>query len=111
MLIAVFLIVLGMWNKEGAYISIGFVFVFFLSVFVFMPGDVEYKTGNTVNVSYVYSGSDVVGSNVVVSDVVTGFDDSTSKWFGRWLAIISGLGFGLTLFEYTKSKKDSEADD
>jgi hypothetical protein len=98
MLISIVLIVISIWTGESVYAIIGFIFIFFLSVFIFMPGNISYQTGT--NVSLVMNATSVSGSLV---DTYSDFNDSTSKWFGRWLAMISAIGLVLSLIDGSKS--------
>lgn len=97
MLIALSLIIISILTKEGVFSIIGFIFIFFLSVFVFMPGNLTIPSGSNVNLTI--SGSSVTGT---ITDSYTDFNDTTSQWFGRWLAIISAIGLVLSLIEYTR---------
>lgn len=98
------MIVIGLWTGEGVYPIVGFIFVFFLSVFVFMPGNVVVQSGSNLSVSYVYDANGTITSNSVSSVFnYDAFDDTTSKWMARWLAIVSVLGFVLSMIEGAKS--------
>jgi hypothetical protein len=105
MLISIILIVISIWNGESVYSIIGFIFIFFLSVFIFMPGNITYQTSSTLNLTY--TSSTVSGS---ITDTYTNFDDSTSKWFGRWLAIISAVGLVMSLIEGSKAIRRKDDD-
>lgn len=111
MLISVILIFIGLYTGEGVYPVIGFVFIFFLSVFVFMPGDITVPSGSNITVSYSYVNGSVTSNSIVVSDTYTAFNDSTSKWFARWLAIISAIGLILSGMEGIKSIRGKKDDD
>lgn len=105
LLIALALIVIGFWTGEGVYSIIGFIFVFFLSVSVLMNGSLAIPTGSNVSVSYTYVNGSVTGTDVVGVDTYDYFDDSATKWFGRFLAIVSAIGFVLSMIEGVKAIK------
>jgi hypothetical protein len=106
MLISVALVIIGIWTGESVYSLIGFIFIFFLSVFVFMPGQITYYSSSDLNITV--SGTSISGS---ITDNYSSFDDSTSKWFGRWLAIISVIGFVMSLMDVRSIMKRRRDDD
>jgi len=128
MLLAIFFIVLGFSIDEAVFQTIGFVFLFFLSATILSPGLVEYKVG--IEEHYVYGnnfdGTHWEGYNttapaqlargaylfhIETSDVYEYANSSGVTWFGRWLALISGLGVALSIANirsWIKNRRESE---
>ena len=94
------LVVLSYATNESAYGVVGWIFLFFLSFNIMSLGHVELKTGTNVTI-------DTNQVNITTEqhlDTYTSFDDSTSAWLGRWLAIISIIGFFITVVEIRNSR-------
>lgn len=69
-----------------------------------MNGALSVPTGSNVTVTYVYDVNGTVTSNSVVGvDTYSSFDDSSTKWFGRFLAIASFIGFVLSMIDGVKA--------
>jgi hypothetical protein len=80
--VSLFLIILGFSEEDKAYKTIGFFFIFLLSLII-LNGALEYKTGsivNTVNASV---------TNVVYT--YNTYSDQSSHWVGWLLAVASSF--------------------
>lgn len=66
---------------------VGFVFLFFLSTFVIMPKNLEYKSGEIKNIT-------INGNTTyeVVTYSYDKYDDNTTHYFSYFLSIISIIG-------------------
>lgn len=90
----------GLHNKSDMmYSIIGFTFLFVLGILLMTEG-VTHVSG--YNITTVNSSLDVVTS------VTEPYSDSSTAWFGRFMAVGSFLGFALTFFEYRKGRKSDE---
>lgn len=108
MVIAVFLVIWGESTRESVFSIIGWIFLFFLSITILYGGGVTYVSGANTSISYTYNGTSISSSAITSSDVLTSFDDSNSKWFGRYLAIISIIGFVLGLVSVRRGWKEDD---
>jgi hypothetical protein len=128
MVISLFLIGLGYSVNENAYSIIGFFFIFLLAITIIYPGNLEYKTGETMLYEYGDNFTDYhwdqyqIGDEpqfnpsdksaflfyTLKEDVYTSFDSSSAHWFGIWLAVISGCGIGISVVEIKKTRQEEE---
>lgn len=112
-------IFLGYYTKPQITVLaiLGFATLFFMGLVLQFDG-VEQRVGSVDTYSYMCidcvgnSIPDLVGNYSVVATVTTAFDydvisDSTSKWIGRWLSIVSALGVALV---FTSNKQDEDDD-
>ena len=108
-IIALFLIVWGELTKESVFNIVGWIFLFLLSIQVLLPGNLIYPSGNTEQVEYSYDGMGLIkytiSSNIITYD---SFNDSDSVWFGRYLAIISIIGFILGLISVRRDFRSND---
>ena len=96
--LCVVLLFLGYFTDDELYVTVGLFFLFLLSVFVILPGKLEYQTGanyTTTSVTYVYSS----------------WNDSTSHWIGYGLGAGCGLGIALSLYNTSRARKREGATD
>ena len=109
------LIIMGFVFKDHTELTlIGYLFMFLLS-FVVIGGNLEYKTGSTETYSYsslCCDGTRVSNSSLVCASNSTNlvvdqknviesyqkYDDNNTHYFGYYLALISGLGFAITIW-------------
>lgn len=126
--ISIFLICLGYYSKEIAYSIIGFFFIFLLSTSIIIPGNLQYKTGEEEIYIYgnnftdyhwdEYQPDDYPKFNPSddkaflfhknITSIYTNFDSSSSRWFGIWLAVISGLGIAISMVEIRSLRREED---
>jgi len=113
--LSIILIVLGIVKSNDSYLGlIGFFFMFILSL-VLINGNLEYKIGETISYTYgdnfTFSHWDYDYSeppqtkldgaylfHTNKTDTYIPYNDSNTHTFGYWLAILSAIGFGLTIW-------------
>lgn len=86
---------------------VGITFLFTLSILL-VNGVVEYKSGHNETVSFTYLNESTNTINQTLSsvvDVYTPFNDTTSKFIGTYLALLSILLFTLAFIEYRSEEK------
>lgn len=105
LILALLLIGLGYAVNESAYSIVGFVFIFVLSASALIPNTLEYKTGDAVQVNYTYSGGVPVSSQASIDSVYDSYPNT--RWFGIWVAILSGMGITISIVELKKSRRES----
>ena len=111
MIISLFLIGLGYAVKESVYTIIGFLFLFFLGVFILWPGLLQVQTGQTEQTTYTYEEYNNVSLVNFTSQTTTYnyeyFDDDHSERFGIFLTIIGAIGLIVSYVEIRRIKKDA----
>jgi hypothetical protein len=103
------LIFLGYYTKPEIKILavLGFATLFFLGLLLQFNG-VTIRNGSTNAYSYMCSAClgefvpGLPGNTTIIASITESYSydvisDSTSKWIGRWLAIVSALGVALVL--------------
>lgn len=107
--LGVLFIFLGYYSQESAYSLIGFAFLFWLSAFILLPGNLEIKTGENTTYAYVCydcnngriyeNGTQITVSNKVIIDNYAPIDDTAAHFFGFWLLFVSIVGIAISLTE------------
>ncbi len=120
--LSMLLIILGFWNKFDSYLTlIGFAFLFSLSIII-INEDLEYSTGynelyiygnNYSDYHWDYTGNEPNPNSQAVNlfhmnntIIYTEFEGASAKFFGYWLAVISVVGFALTLMTLKSGTKE-----
>lgn len=77
--LSLILITIGLYKQQehSEFCLIGFFFLFLLS-FVLMGNNLEYQTGQTVQITYSYSGSTLISEHHESNDTYIPYDDETS---------------------------------
>lgn len=90
------LIIIGLLKPEHSELSLlGFVFLFLLSLLI-LNSDIQYQTGEDVNISFSYDDGNLsISSFEEHRDVYDTFtmDGALAHIIGYWLALISAVGF------------------
>jgi len=108
LVLAILLIGVGLFQKEGVHAIIGFSFLFVLGVILMGgggiaigAGEVEYATGQNITI--------VNSTHTIIDYVYAPLTDATTIWMGRLLAIGAVAGFVGVLVElpfFGRKKKD-----
>lgn len=102
--------VLGYFTGDEPYLTVGLFFLFLLSI-VILTGNLEYQTGETHVYAYTPGFCD---GNCSIQAVVTGdtvtynytpWSDPTSHKVGWGLAVLSGIGIALSLYNTSQRRK------
>jgi hypothetical protein len=108
--ISALIITLGLYRTEHSeFVLIGFFFLFLLS-FTLINGNLEYQTGESSLERYFYQPDNITLVAVELNTTYTysTFSDETELFntnrAGYWLAVISGLGFAITLFSFKRMR-------
>jgi hypothetical protein len=108
--ISALIITLGLYRTEHSeFVLIGFFFLFLLS-FTLINGNLEYQTGESSLERYFYQPDNITLVAVELNTTYTysTFSDETELFntnrAGYWLAVISGLGFAITLFSFKRTR-------
>lgn len=106
LVLAIVLIVLGLSKPEESYMAIvGFLLLFLLSLII-INYDLEYKTGETREITYNYYfnstqinyTAEVINYNYTAFNVTEGENGFvTTHLIGYWLAVMSFVGFILVI--------------
>lgn len=106
--IALALIVTGVILEDYAVQLVGFSFLF-ISGTLLLAGSVEYKTGEDITTTHQYILNNTLLNSTQQSNVYqyADFNDSTSRWFGIYLMVVSILGSAV-IFTRLKQEKDNE---
>ena len=100
--LAVLLIILGYLTDDEPYVPIGLFFLFLLSI-VILNGNLELRNGETSMTNFTYSTNDtLVAEEEVTTYTYEAWNDSQSRQVGIWMAIVSFLGFILSLIQFTR---------
>jgi hypothetical protein len=120
--LSLLLVFLGYYSKESLFSIIGWSFIFFLSIGILIPGNLEYKTGT--NEAYTYMCYECIGnsipgmatdnstitlSSIIITDQLAKYDGTSSRFFGIWLMFTSIAGIAISLSEVQSAfsgKKD-----
>lgn len=81
------LIGFGYWVHIPIFGAIGCTLLFLLSVFIILPNGLQFKTGEIMNVT---------GNTSTTTFTYASYNDSTTHWFGYFLAVLSGVMIVLT---------------
>lgn len=95
LVVSFFLIYLGFEYEDGMYTTIGFFFIFLLSL-VLINNSLTYHTGSSIQT--------LNSSMTVVTNNYTTYSDTSSHWIGYFLAVASSIGMILS-FMYPNGKK------
>lgn len=87
---------LGYYTDDEPYLTVGLLFLFLLSI-VILTGNLEYRTGSVTNYTYTTVANASLQSETETFSY-TGWDDNTSQKVGWGLAVVSVLGFAISLF-------------
>jgi len=106
--------ILGYFTDDEPYLSVGLFFLFLLSLIV-LGGNLDYQTGadRTGNFAFLNSTVDNTSTittfsyNETVTYEYTSWDDTTSHRVGWGLAIISMIGFTLSLYQTRKRRMNA----
>jgi hypothetical protein len=109
--LGLFLVWLSYYSKEALYSLVGFTFIFILGLWTILPGNLQLQTGENISTSYSYTNGTLTSANEVNVYNYTSVQDSTSRFFGIWLCVLSACGFAVTLFEIKGAKKKKGEDD
>ena len=90
LLVAISLVLVGFgyWLHVPLFGVIGFTLLFILSVFIVLPNSVQVQSGSVMNVS---------GNVSTTTFVYASYNDSTTHYFGYFLAVLSGVMFWLVM--------------
>lgn len=86
--ISLLLVGFGYWLHVPLFGVIGFTLLFILSVFIILPNSLEIESGVVMNVS---------GNSTTATYVYTNYNDTTTHYFGYFLAILSAVMFWLVM--------------
>lgn len=89
MVISAFFIWLGYKFDTRAFTTVGFLFIFLLSVIV-VSNNLQTQTGNIITQN---------GSTSTVTATYTFYNDTSSHYIGYFMAIASAIGMILSFFE------------
>ena len=78
----------GYWLHVPIFGVIGFTLMFTLAIFVILPNNVEVQSGTVMNVS---------GNITTTSFTYAKYNDTTTHYFGYFLAVLSAVMFWLVL--------------
>lgn len=92
LILAIFCMVYGNSTNELSWTAVGCAIFFILSAQIVFgnyvgvgdPRGLEYKTGVNITV--------VSGTNTVVTNIYSSYNDVTTFWIGLFLSVIAGLG-------------------
>jgi hypothetical protein len=108
--LSVVVILLGYFTDDEPYLTVGLFFIFLLS-FVILTGNLEYQTGTDRSGTFTFinqSGNlTTFGFNETLDVQYQAWDDDTSHGVGWGLAVVTGLGIGLSLYHTRKRRLDS----
>lgn len=104
--LAVVICVLGYFTGDEPYLSVGLMILFLLST-VIIAGNLEYQTGELKNVSFNYTNTTLSSQEEVLTFTYTSWSDSTSQKVGWGMAVISAIGFALSLYNTKKRGAES----
>lgn len=95
--LSLILITIGLFRQEYGIMALaGFFFLFLLS-FTLMGNDLQYQTGQTIDINYNYTGDQLTSEFREINNTYVYFDDTSSDFnthrLGWMLAIISVMGF------------------
>ncbi len=104
-------VLLGYFTDDEPYLTVGLFFLFLLSSLIILPGNLEYRTGESRNTTFSYSNTSVLTAQSEVSaDRYTPWNDALSTRVGVLMSILSAFGFALSLWNIRKKRKaESEA--
>lgn len=111
--IAILLISLGYAVGESSYSIIGFFFIFLLSMFTLLPGDLEYPSGENITQTYVYeeNSTNILSVQETRTDIYEPFEEASTKTYSIWLAVISSIGIAISAIEYSRYARQRKGDD
>lgn len=95
LLVALVAIGLGYFTGDPHYAYVGLFFLFVLGIVLF-SNNVEYTSGMNVT---------TVGATTTVTYINTSFTGDYARWFGIFLSVASGMGMGLLMINFKRSRK------
>lgn len=100
-------VLLGYFTDDEPYLTVGLLFIFLLSIVV-ISGNLEYKTGDTKNVTFSYTNTTLTSQTELTVYNYTSWDDNTSDKVGWGLAVMSSLGIALSLYNMRSRRLNDE---
>jgi hypothetical protein len=86
------------------YTIVGFAFFFTLAI-PLMNGQIEYKAASTTNMT-----TTGLTTSATTTYDYTPFDDSTSSFFGKFMAIIGVLGTSYVFYNWRLSRREDDGE-
>ena len=101
--LSVVVAILGYYTGDEPYLTVGLFFLFLLSMII-LTGNLTYQTGEDKTVSFSYNSTTLASQHETTTYVYSAWNDNTSQKVGWGLAILSGFGIALSLYNTRKAK-------
>jgi hypothetical protein len=99
-------VLLGYFTDDEPYLTVGLFLFFLLSSLIIIPGNVEYRTGDSTNTTFSYTNSTLTSQQETTAYTYTAWDDSLSLRAGIILSILSAFGFILSIMNIRRHREE-----